>query len=224
VLYQAAVDERLIERNQAAGVKSFETSSEGTTPALSRDEVRSLLQSIDRATLPGLRDYALIMVLVGTGIRREETARLQVADLAQQQGHWTLRVVRKGGKPQVVKVRADVYRAVVAWLEVAGLRDGAMWRALKRQGRKSNMRYILAGALTSDGMLKIVEQRAKLAGITTHVTPHVMRATFITLALDAGAPLHKTQYAAGHADPRTTERYHRSKLNLDDNAVDYLGL
>ena len=46
----------------------------------------------------------------------------------------------------------------------------------------------------------------------------------ITLALDAGAPLRKVQYAAGHADPRTTERYHRSKQNLDDNAVDYLKL
>ena len=82
------------------------------------------------------------------------------------------------------------------------------------------MRYVLAGTLTSDGILKILQQRAKLAGITTHMTPHVLRATFITLALDAGAPLHKVR----HADPRTTERYHRSKQNLDDNAVDYLKL
>ncbi len=86
------------------------------------------------------------------------------------------------------------------------------------------MRYVLAGSLTADGILKILQHRAKQAGITTHITPHVMRATFITLTLDAGAPLHKVQYAAGHADPRTTERYHRSKLNLDDNAVDYLKL
>ena len=86
------------------------------------------------------------------------------------------------------------------------------------------MRYVLGGVLTADGMVKILETRATLAGITTHLTPHVLRATFITLTLDAGAPLHKVQYAAGHADPRTTERYHRSKLNLDDNAVDYLKL
>ena len=99
-----------------------------------------------------------------------------------------------------------------------------LWRSLKREGRKPHMRYVLAGALTSDGILKILQHRAKQAGITTHMTPHVLRAIFITLALDNGAPLHKVQYAAGRADPRTTERYHRSKLNLDDNAVDYLKL
>ena len=62
------------------------------------------------------------------------------------------------------------------------------------------------------------------AGITANVTPHSLRHTFITLALAGGAPLHKVQYAAGHADPRTTERYDRQRDNLDDNAVDYVKL
>ena len=57
-----------------------------------------------------------------------------------------------------------------------------------------------------------------------NITPHSTRHTFITLALDGGAPLHKVQVAAGHADPRTTERYWRTKQNLDDNAVDYVRL
>ena len=81
VLYQAAADEGLIDRNPAVGVKTLETSAEGTTPALSGDEVRALLDAIDRTTLPGLRDYALILLLVGTGLRREEAARLEIADL-----------------------------------------------------------------------------------------------------------------------------------------------
>ena len=62
VFYQAALDEGLIDRNPAAGVKTLETSAEGTTSALSGDEVRALLKSIDRTTLPGLRDYALIPI------------------------------------------------------------------------------------------------------------------------------------------------------------------
>ena len=56
------------------------------------------------------------------------------------------------------------------------------------------------------------------------LTPHDLRATFITLALEGKAPLEKVQYAAGHADPRTTERYHIRKDNLDNNAVDYIHL
>ena len=54
--------------------------------------------------------------------------------------------------------------------------------------------------------------------------PHSLRATFITLALKGGAPLHKVQQAAGHADPRTTLRYNRQAEDLDDNAADYVRL
>jgi len=62
------------------------------------------------------------------------------------------------------------------------------------------------------------------AGITANVTPHSLRHTFITFPLPGGASLHKVQYAAGHADPRTTERYDRQRDNLDDDAVDYVKL
>jgi integrase/recombinase XerD len=54
------------------------------------------------------------------------------------------------------------------------------------------------------------------------VSPHSLRHTFITLALEAGASLRRVQYAAGHADPRTTERYGRARQNLTDNATDYV--
>jgi integrase len=56
------------------------------------------------------------------------------------------------------------------------------------------------------------------------VDPHALRATFVTLALEGGAALHLVQRAAGHADPRTTERYWRRKDALDDNAVDCIKL
>lgn len=56
------------------------------------------------------------------------------------------------------------------------------------------------------------------------LTPHGLRASFITLTLENGAQLHQVQYAAGHKHPKTTQRYHGRKTNLDDNAVDYLKL
>jgi integrase len=70
---------------------------------------------------------------------------------------------------------------------------------------------------------RIVKQYSKDIDIHT-LTPHGLRSTFITLALENKATLHQVQYAAGHADPRTTERYQKRKLNLDDNAVDYIRL
>ncbi len=119
---------------------------------------------------------------------------------------------------------ADVYRALRAWPDAAEVREGALWRSLTRTGRGRAMVYQVGPALTADGILKIVQQRARRGGIPIPISPHALRATFITLALDGGAPLHKVQYAAGHADPRTTERYHRTKSNLDDHASDYFKL
>ena len=62
---------------------------------------------------------------------------------------------------------------------------------------------------------------AELIGLDK-LRPHGLRATFITLTLENGATLEQTQYAAGHRDPRTTQRYRARKLNLDNNAVDKL--
>jgi integrase len=56
------------------------------------------------------------------------------------------------------------------------------------------------------------------------LTPHGLRATFVTITLENGASLEQVQYAVGHSDPRTTERYHKRKLNLENNAVDYFRL
>jgi site-specific recombinase XerD len=62
---------------------------------------------------------------------------------------------------------------------------------------------------------RIVRRLAKRAGITKHISPHSLRHSFITAALDAGVPLRDVQIAARHADPRTTTRYDRARNNLD---------
>jgi Phage integrase family len=68
---------------------------------------------------------------------------------------------------------------------------------------------------------KTVANLARRAGVVKNITPHSLRHTFVTLALDAGAPLHVVQDDAGHADPRTTRRYDRARGRLD-NAATYL--
>jgi len=75
---------------------------------------------------------------------------------------------------------------------------------------------------------KAIETQVKryAAGIwgLERLTPHGLRASFITLTLEKGAQLYQVQYAAGHKHPRTTQRYHGRKTNLDNNAVDFLKL
>ena len=72
--------------------------------------------------------------------------------------------------------------------------------------------------LDRHGTTRIVRRVARKAGITKHISPHSLRHSYITCALDAGVPLRDVQIAARHADPRTTTRYDRARNNLDRHA------
>jgi site-specific recombinase XerD len=210
--------------NPAADVKGFK-STENETPhtALSRAQARELFAAIDRTRPEGLRDYALIMLLIRTGLRRSEASALDIGDMSQEQGH-TIITVRhgKGDKRRKAKLPVDVARSLQDYLAGIG-------RAKAGQAAPLFVRFRIGPGglprptetrLGEKGIEGIVKARAAVIGV--NLTPHGLRASFVTLALEGGASLHQVQYAAGHADPRTTERYQKRKLNLDDNAVDYL--
>ena len=76
--------------------------------------------------------------------------------------------------------------------------------------------------LDRHGAGRIVRKTARHAGLVKAVTPHTLRHSFITAALDAGVPLREVQEAASHADPRTTMRYDRARGSLDRHAT-YIG-
>jgi len=223
----------LIAVNPAARLRGFQVSDESKTLGLSRQQARELLERINTTTLLGLRDRALLSLMIRTGLRRMDALGATLVALGEQQGHRTLRVRSKGNKERLIKIPPEVARHLDAWRQSAGaLRQETdktpLFCGIVKAGRGKEMRYVLVGdgqqALSESAVWKVVVRRARAAGIGENITPHSTRHTFITLALDAGAPLHKVQVAAGHADPRTTERYWRTKQNLDDNAVDYIRL
>jgi integrase len=138
----------------------------------------------------------------------------------------------KGDKRRKAKVPVDVMRAISEYLEATGRKEARNTAPLFigfRKG-KGQSKHVAPGAatvvveggiaLSYKAIEKIVKGYAASSGITG-LTPHGLRASFITLALENGAKLQQVQYAAGHADPRTTERYQKRKFNLDDNAVAY---
>lgn len=216
-----AVTNGVIAASPAARVKGIRGGSDETThTALTLPQLEELLRVIDRSTALGLRDYALIMLLARTGIRRSEAAALDMVDLTQEQGHRII-VVRhgKGNKRRIAKVPVDVGRSLDAYLSATGRTDAPPDAPLFI-GFVPNMDRVRERRLTDGQMARIVIGRAKAIGV--HLTPHGLRASFVTIALENGAKLQQVQYAVGHADPRTTERYQRRKLNLDDNAADFI--
>lgn len=207
--------------NPAAGIKNFSVANETPYTTLKKEEAQDLLKTIDTTKTKGKRDYAILSLLLRTGLRRSECRALDVGDLKPEQGH-TIAVIRhgKGDKRGIVKVPVDVVRAIDAYLEAAGRKDAALEAPLFvgfNRGDHPRAERI------SD---KLLERLVKLAGtkIGMDISPHCLRASFITLTSEGGARLEQVQYAARHADPRTTQCYRKRKVNLDDNAVDYLKL
>jgi integrase/recombinase XerD len=210
--------------NPAADVKGFK-SGDNETPhtALTRIQAKELLIAIDRTRPDGLRDYALIMLLLRTGLRRSEASALNIGDKKEEQGHHIITILHgKGDKRRKAKLPVDVARAIDDYLSGTGrAKAGAVAPLFVRfRSGPGGMPHLTETRLGEKGIEGIVKARGAAIGV--ELTPHGLRASFVTLTLEGGASLHQVQYAAGHADPRTTERYQKRKLNLDDNAVDYL--
>lgn len=197
--------------------------------ALSREEARRVLDAIVASSeLPGrhllaLRDVAIVSLLIRTGLRRSEIAGLRVGSIGSAQGHHILTIRGKGNVTRTAKLPPDVWRLLGEWLEARAVQahvgeDDPLFVAIRKGGQIDR-----AEPLSDRAIHAIVAQRLGAANVA-RLGPHALRATFVTLALEGGAPLHLVQHAAGHADPRTTERYWRRKASLDDNAVDYVEL
>jgi integrase/recombinase XerD len=207
--------------NPAAGIKTFSVANETPYTTLKKEEAQALLKTIDTTKAKGKRDYAILSLLLRTGLRRSECSALNIGDLKVEQGH-TIAVIRhgKGDKRGIVKVPVDVVRAIDAYLDATGRKDAALEAPLFVGFNRGDH------ATAERASDKLLERLVKHTGtqISMELSPHCLRASFITLTSEGGAQLEQVQYAARHADPRTTQRYRKRKVNLDDNAVDYLKL
>ncbi len=208
-LYEFAVADNLIDRNPAATARRPRLSTTSPRRALSQEETRKLMSFPERETLIGLRDRALLSMLIVQGWRIAEVLGLQVEDLHEEAGHRVAVVRGKGGKVLRVPLAAQTWTAVQSWVEAAGIDAGGIFRAVTKGG------VVGGDVISSQAAWKRVCYLARLAGIERHVHPHVLRHTAITLALANGVPLHIVQDFARHEDPRTTRRYdsHRQSLN-----------
>jgi integrase/recombinase XerD len=176
---------------------------------LSRAEVVRLLAA-PRGTDPAaLRDRALLELMYACGLRASEATALDVGDVDLR--HGILRATGKGSKERLVPVGREAVAAVRRYLErgrpaLVGARD--------QQRLFVNQR---GGALTRQGLYKIVVRHAEAAGLKGRMSPHTLRHTFATHLLAGGCDLRAVQEMLGHADVATTQIYtHLSAERLRD--------
>ncbi len=199
--YNYAQDENLIARNPVARLRRPKMSDESPRFGLDRNETAAFLAAAEQSDV---RAYALSCLLALNGLRISETLALDVADLGSERGHRTIRLHRKGGKVMLAPLAPRTADALATYL--AGREAGPLF--VTRTG----------GRLDRQSAWKLV-RLAQSASINKPISPHSLRHGFVTVALDAGVPLHRVQDAAGHASPATTQRYNRARFALDGHAT-----
>jgi site-specific recombinase XerD len=161
--------------------------------ALDRREMNSLIRAVERHG--SVRDQAIILVLINTGLRVNELSELNLADVETSERKGKV-IVRsgKGGKRREVPLNVEARRALLAYMEARKEdRDSALF--LSQQGSR----------LGSRGIQDLVAKYGRLAGLD--VTPHALRHTFCTNLLRAGTDIVTVAKLAGHADISTTSIY-----------------
>lgn len=210
MLFDHLVLGQILPMNPASSVRGPKhVVKRGKTPVLAPEDARALIESIDITTLLGLRDRALIGVMVYSFARIGAVTRMNVEDYYQNGKRWWLRLHEKGGRFHEVPVHHKAEEYIDAYLRAANLTGSPktpLFRTLPgRNGRLTDQR------LNRREALKVIKRRAKAADLSTRIGNHTFRATGITTYLLNGGSLEHAQAIAGHESPRTTKLYDRTR-------------
>jgi site-specific recombinase XerD len=216
-LFDWLVTGQIVPHNPAASVRGpSHTAKQGKTPVLDATEARHLLDSIDVSTPAGLRDRALIALMVFSFARVGAALAMRVDDVYVQQRRLWVRLREKGGKAHAMPCHHTLEAYLHAYLEQTGIASepkGPLFRTVRRgTGQLSDTPLPQANAYA------MVRRRALAAGIGTKIGNHTFRATGITAYLKNGGTLENAAAMANHASTRTTQLYDRrhEDISLDE--------
>jgi site-specific recombinase XerD len=219
MLFDWLVTGHVLDTNPAHAVRGPRyVVTKGKTPVLAADEARDLLDTIPTGSLIGLRDRALIGVMVYTFARVNAVIGMKVKDYYIQGRRGWVRLHEKGGKEHEVPCHQTLERFLEEYLSAAGIKDdadGPLFRTVA--GYKTKGPHT-APPMWQQDVYRMIQRRAKAAGIATKIGNHTFRATGITAYLKNGGTLEHAQQIANHASPRTTKLYDRrsDEISLDE--------
>jgi len=218
MLFDWFVTGHVIPFNPASSVRGPRYSlRRGKTPVLDAEQVRHLLDSINVGKLIGVRDRALIAIMIFTFARVSAVAAMKVEDYFQQGKRWSVRLHEKNGKLVEMRVHHKLEGYLDEYLDAAGIR-GDRRGPLFRRAAKNDHGRLTADAMTRQLMWAMVKRRARVANLPPEICCHTFRGSGITTYLRNGGTLEKAQFMASHASSRTTSLYDRrlDEITLDD--------
>jgi site-specific recombinase XerD len=224
MLFDYLVTGAIIPMNPASSVRGPKhVVKKGKTPVLSAEEARTLLDSIETDSIVGLRDRALIAVMVYSFARVGAVVGMRVEDYFQQGRRSWFRLHEKGGKYHEVPAHHNAEAYVDAYLEAAGTvssneRRLPLFRSVDRR------RQLTSRPMSRTDVLQMIKRRAAGAGLPYSTCCHTFRATGITAYLENGGTIEKAQQIANHESPRTTKLYDRTSDQLTLDEIERIGI
>ena len=171
-------------------------------------QAQTLLNTPDASTTKGLRDRAILAVLLGCGLRRSEVAALTFSHVQQRDGRWCIvDLVGKHGRVRTIPMPAWTKVAIDAWTSVAPISGGPVFRPVNRGDQAQE------APLNEKVIWQLLRPYATAAGVPG-IAPHDCRRTCAKLCRAAGGELEQIQLLLGHASVQTTERYLGTKQDL----------
>lgn len=216
-LFDWLVTGQVVSVNPAASVRGpRHIVKSGKTPVLEPDEARALLDSIDVTTPAGLRDRALIGLMVYSFARIGAALAMTVEDVFVQRRRLWVRLREKGGKQHEMPCHHNLEAYLHTYIEGAGLADDPKGPLFRTVGRGTGI--LTRTPLPQANAYAMIGRRAAAAGIQTKVGNHSFRATGITAYLKNGGTLENAAAMANHASTRTTQLYDRrhDEISLDE--------
>lgn len=195
----------------------------GKTPVLTAEEARTLLDSIDTSRLIGLRDRALIGLMVYTFARVNAALRMRVEDYFVQGRRGWVRLHEKGGKLHALPCHHNLDAYLEAYVEKAGITTDAKGPLFRTAANRRGDR-LTANPLWQQDAYRMIQRRALAAGIRTRIGNHSFRATGITAYLKNGGRLEIAQQMANHESSRTTGLYDRRGDDVSLDEVERIGI
>lgn len=216
-LFDWLVTGQVIAVNPAASVRGpAYVVRRGKTPVLEPEEARALLDAIDVSKPVGLRDRALIGLMVYSFARIGAALGMKVEDAYVQNRRLWVRLHEKGGKEHAMPCHHNLEAYLTAYIERTGIvadQKGPLFRTI---GRGTGQ--LTETPLPQANAYAMIGRRARAAGIATKIGNHSFRATGITAYLKNGGTLEKAAAMANHASTRTTQLYDRrsDEMSLDE--------
>jgi site-specific recombinase XerD len=220
-LAHEAADAGLLSPDLAAGisrVKGVKQLGQRSGNWLSLEQSSNVLSRARGDREREKRDYAMLALLFGCGLRRSELVGLEMSDVQKRQEHWAIGdLIGKGGHIRTVPIPEGAKLALDQWTTAAGIAEGKIFRRVSRTGK------VWGRGVSQNVVWYVVKRCCEKAGLE-RIAPHDLRRTCAKLCHSSGGEIEQIQFLLGHASVQTTERYLGCKQNLGHPVNDRFNL